>query len=142
MTKRGCCSPFPLCPEPNDLQLSKSSTEVARGLQRTLWPLTQICQLPNPLCTLSREQSQWLLQPLQVEPQLHRALSGESARVRVQASPHLLPPGHLLSQRVQVDREFGCAEAMRKLWSSISETLTASQVWVPMKSMSEAQICV
>lgn len=142
MTKRGCCSPFPLCPEPNDLQLSKSSTEVARGLQRTLWPLTQICQLPNPLCTLSREQSQWLLQPLQVEPQLHRALSGESARVRVHASPHLLPPGHLLSQRVQVDREFGCAEAMRKLWSSISETLTASQVWIPMKSMSEAQICV
>ena len=94
------------------------------------------------LCALCPDSRQWLLQPLHVEPQLHRALSGESARVRVHASPHLLPPGHLLSQWVQVGRELGSAEAIRKLWSSISETLTASQVWVPMKSMSEAQICV
>ena len=111
VTQIGCCSRFSLCPNQMICNYLNLEQKVARVLQRS--PVVPHSDLPAPSpsvhCVPRAEPA--APRPLQVEPQLHGLSLGISQGKSPRGSP-LLPPGHLLSRRVQVGLEFGCAEAI------------------------------
>ena len=144
VTQRGCCSRFSLCPKQMICNYLNLEQKVARGLQRT--PLVPHSDLPAPSpsvhCVPRSEPA--APQPLQVEPQLHGALSRDQPEWESTTLPTPAPRSPAVTTGPGRPWIWLCWSHW-KLWSSISETLTAGcgflwRGWVRLGHV--IQICV
>ena len=144
VTQRGCCSHFSLCPNQMICNYLNLEQKVARGLQRT--PVVPHSDLPAPSSSVhcvSRAEPA-ATRPLQVEPQLHRALSGDQPGWEPTPLPTPVPRSPAVTAGPGRPWMRLCWSHW-KLWSSISETLTAGcgflwRGWVRLRHVT--QICV